>query len=255
MINSSLIQPDWPCPKNVRAVISTRRGGTSGGPFASLNLGDHVGDAEAAVAENRRRFASHMGAKIFWLSQVHGVQIISLETEQGSTPAPIADGAISQTPGIACCVMTADCLPLLLCNRAGTTVAAIHCGWKGLASGIVAKAVAAFPCPAEQLLAYLGPAISQQAFEVGADVVSAFREAGKRRVYSDDPLTAFKAHQQDTGKYWADLYGLARMELQGLGLDHISGGDFCTFTDSERFYSYRREGVTGRMASAIWLTA
>ena len=239
---SDLLAPDWPAPANVRACVTTRAGGVSQVPFDSFNLGDHVGDDPAAVAENRRRLQALLGCRPAWLSQVHGVAVVEADPAQVAE----ADASWSATPGIACTIMTADCLPVLLCDRAGSRVAGAHAGWRGLAAGVLEASVAALGCPADQVLVWLGPAIGPQAFEVGGEVREAFvalhAEAAEAFVPSVNP-----------GRYMADLYRLARIRLAAIGVSAVYGGGLCTFGDAERFYSYRRAPRTGRLASLIWL--
>lgn len=243
---ASLIQPDWPAPASVRALSTTRIGGFSQAPYDSFNLGDHVGDGPAAVADNRARLQQSLGGGVRcqWLHQVHGVEVATA-ADDGRVPE--ADAAVSRDANIACLVMTADCLPVLFCDRAGSRVAAAHAGWRGLAAGVLETTMAALDCPAEQLLVWLGPAIGPQAFVVGTEVREQFCDS--------DPAaaTAFSAHPLEAGKWLADLYQLARLQLQRAGITAIYGGDFCTYSDQQRFFSYRRDGVTGRMASLIWL--
>lgn len=244
--SASLIQPDWPAPASVRALSTTRIGGFSQAPYDSFNLGDHVGDGSAAVADNRARLQQSLGGGVRcqWLHQVHGVEVVTA-ADDGRVPE--ADAAVSRDANIACLVMTADCLPVLFCDRAGSRVAAAHAGWRGLAAGVLETTMAALDCPAEQLLVWLGPAIGPQAFVVGTEVREQFCDS--------DPAaaTAFSAHPLEAGKWLADLYQLARLRLQRAGITAIYGGDFCTYSDQQRFFSYRRDGVTGRMASLIWL--
>jgi polyphenol oxidase len=246
MLESTLLLiPDWPAPDNVRAVCSTRKGGCSDGVYASMNLGEHVADAAEHVAQNRLRFQqlAKMPASPVWLQQVHGTQVLRL---QRNTPDnEPADAAVTTVQGAVCSVMTADCLPLLLCDSAGSQVAAVHAGWRGLCNGIIEHTLAHFVRPAE-VLAYLGPAISQSAFEVGAEVRTAFIR------HSAAAAHAFEAGAD--GKWQADLYLLARQRLMQCGVRQIYGGNYCTYQQSELFFSYRRDGQTGRMASAIWLT-
>jgi YfiH family protein len=239
-----LIVPDWPAPVTVRAVSTTRQGGVSPLPYASLNLAEHVGDDPACVAENRRRLAAmlNLAAKPAWLEQVHGTTVVAAET----VLAPVAaDAAFTRKPGLPCVVMTADCLPVLLCDRAGTVVAAAHAGWRGLASGVIAATVARLATPPMELLVWLGPAIGPDAFEVGEEVRAAFLalDAGNADCFRPSPA----------GRWLADLYELARRQLRGLGVSAIYGGEFCTFGEPERFFSYRREHRTGRIATLIWL--
>ncbi|HOW75225.1 MAG TPA: peptidoglycan editing factor PgeF [Candidatus Competibacteraceae bacterium] len=238
------IIPDWPAPVTVRAVSTTRYGGISPPPYASFNLAEHVGDDPAHIAENRRRLAAMAGFPIepAWLKQVHGTTVVDAET--ALTPVA-ADAAFTRRPGRPCVVMTADCLPVLFCDRAGTVVAAAHAGWRGLAGGVIAATVARMGVRPAELLAWLGPAIGPDAFEVGEEVLAAFLalDAGNAGCFRPSPA----------GCWLADLYELARRQLRGLGIAAIYGGDYCTFSEPERFFSYRRENRTGRMATLIWL--
>lgn len=240
-----LLRPDWPAPANVHAVCSTRLGGCSIGPFAGLNLGSHVGDDPAKVAHNRQQFqqAAAMPNAPIWLNQVHGVTVATLthNSQSGIT----ADVAISREPDIVATVMTADCLPLLLCDITGTQVAAVHAGWRGLCDGVIEATLASFTSGAA-VLAYLGPAISQAAFEVGTEVRAAF--------ITHDPSAAKAFIPGKAGKYHADLYQLARQRLAACGVSQVYGGDYCTYQQRELFFSYRSDGQTGRMASSIWLS-
>ena len=241
--------PDWPVPKNVCAIQTTRRGGHSTGVYASLNLGDHVGDNPSAVAANRQFVTRSIGSDILWLNQVHGTRVVEFGNAAASvkgTP-PEADAAFCRQPYRACAVMTADCLPVLFCDEAGSVVAAAHAGWRGLLAGVLEATLNAMAIPGEQILAYLGPAIGPTAFEVGNDVRDAFiRES----VASE---SAFRPGRD--GKWLADLYALARQRLIAQGVRQIYGGEFCTVADAEHFFSYRRDGRCGRMASVIWLGA
>ena len=236
-----LLIPDWPVPARVRAVVTTRAGGVSAVPFDALNLGDHVGDEPAAVAENRRRLQALLGCRAAWLSQVHGVSVVEADPAQVAE----ADACWSATPGVACTSMTADCLPVLFCDRDGTRVAAAHAGWRGLAAGVLEATVAALGCPADQVLAWLGPAIGPQAFEVGAEVREAF-VAGHA-----EAQRAF-VPSANAGKFMADLYALARIRLAASGVTAVYGGGLDTFSDP-RFFSYRRAARTGRFASLVWI--
>ena len=233
--------PHWPAPAGVRAYTTTRAGGVSAGAYAAMKLAAHVGDDPAAVEENRRRLSTHLPAEPLWLNQVHGNRVVDAASALTGIEA---DAAISRQPGVVCAVLTADCLPVLLCDESGTVVAAAHAGWRGLAGGVVEAAVRATNEPPARLLAWLGPAIGPQAFEVGAEVRAAFL------AHSPDAAAAFAA--QENGKWLADLYRLAELRLHGLGVERVFGGGFCTFNEAERFYSYRREKATGRMASLIW---
>ncbi|MFT5084621.1 MAG: YfiH family protein [Lentisphaeria bacterium] len=245
-----MLTPQWPSPDNIRSLITTRTGGVSLAPYANFNLGEHVGDASASVSLNRGNLESYVGAKIEWLTQVHGTQVADLSGDPCIEVA--GDSAITRERRRVCAVMAADCLPILLCDDKGEQVAAVHAGWRGLAAGIVEQTLARFEQRPERIYAYLGPAISQTHFEVGEDVVEAFLAAEKERPYSEPSAKAFKRGSGE-GKFFADIYGLARAELNGAGIKGVYGGDYCTYSDRVRFYSYRRDGVTGRMASLIWL--
>lgn len=257
---ASLWEAEWPAPARVATAITTRLGGASGGFYAYNNLGLHVGDKPEHVTCNRRQLAQITGVSHWqWLQQVHGTQIVP--AQRNGAPL-VADGSYTRSEGLACVVLTADCLPVLLCNQEGTQVAAVHAGWRGLAAGVVAHAVATFDDPPDQLLAYLAPAISQRHFEVDQPVLTAFepmkQELRQQEVDSDDNQrwqSLFEPVTHKPGHYRVDLYGLARWQLQGMGVHNIWGGHTCTFADEHNFYSYRRDGVTGRFASAVWLKA
>jgi YfiH family protein len=239
------IVPDWPAPARVQAAATLRTGGVSEGPFASLNLGTHVGDAAAAVAENRRllKAALQLPAEPAWLNQVHGTSVVVANSQN---PPPRADASVAHGPGQVCVVMTADCLPVLFCDRAGTRVAAAHAGWRGLAGGVLGATIRALDVPPSQLLAWLGPAIEQEAFEVGGEVREQFLalDAGNS--------AAFQSNARD--RWQADLYQLARNELARLGVNDVHGGDLRVYADEKRFFSYRRNPRTGRMGTLIWLS-
>lgn len=241
------IAPDWPALPQVRACTTTRSGGMSDYPFDSLNLADHVGDDPIRVAANRRRLEELLGlpAPPAWLQQVHGVEVAHLTTSRLDSP-PRADAAITRERGVACAVLTADCLPVLLCDQQGTQVAAVHAGWRGLAEGVLEATVQAMAVSGDRLLAWLGPAIGAHAFEVGEEVRAAF--------YSRDPWCGDAFRPARDGHWGADLYALARRRLHTLGITAVYGGGWCTYSDARRFYSYRRDGETGRMASLIWLS-
>lgn len=245
------IDVDWPAPPTVRALATTRLGGHSAAPYASFNLGDHVGDDGSAVAANRRLLAEALpqGASVSWLSQVHGTTVV--EAAQGGPP-PLADAQWSRTKGVACAVLTADCLPVLLCSAAGDVVAAAHAGWRGLLAGVLEATVAAMDTQSASVLAWLGPAIGPAAFEVGEEVRDAFLAAATPSDVA--AITAcFVLVPARPGHYLADLPALARARLKGVGVTNVSGGNWCTHSDSERFFSFRRDGQTGRMASLILL--
>lgn len=241
MLNGWLV-PDWPAPANVRALATTRHGGVSVTPYASLNLGGHVGDDPLAVAANRARLREMLPSEPVWLNQVHGAGIVNAAQAEG---VPQADGSYSRKPGTVCAVLTADCLPVLLCDRAGTVVAAAHAGWRGLANGVVEAAVQSMAVDTGDILAWLGPAIGPEAFEVGGEVREAFMRL------APEAELAFQPHKD--GKWLADIFLLARQRLARVGVSRVFGGGECTCRDRERFYSYRREGATGRMGSLIWL--
>lgn len=245
------LTPNWPAPAHVRACITTRKGGVSTAPYASNNMGLHVGDAPAQVAQNRAALCAHLGLTKApqWLEQIHGIKVVDA-ADDGLVRT--ADGSFSQTLGQACVVMTADCLPILLCDAAGTQVAAVHCGWRSLAKGITASALDKFSGARADILAYLGPAISQPQFEVGVDVLEAFFESARSLVHADAIAKSFSAAQRPL-HFYADIYALARAELNALGVTQIYGGDYCSYTQADDFYSYRRDKITGRMASLIWL--
>ncbi|MEN2397891.1 peptidoglycan editing factor PgeF [Pseudomonas halotolerans] len=238
---SDWLIPDWPAPGWVKACVTTRTGGVSQAPFDSLNLGDHVGDEPAAVAENRRRLTDRLAIRPAWLQQVHGTAVVEADPARVAT----ADASWSATPGIACTAMTADCLPVLFCNRAGTRVAAAHAGWRGLANGVLEATLDRLEVPADEVLAWLGPAIGPQAFEVGPEVREAFVTQLPQAAQAFVP-------SHNAGKLLADIYALARLRLAARGVTAVYGGGQCTVTDP-RFFSYRRNPRTGRFASLIWL--
>jgi len=243
------IVPDWPAAPRVRAVCTTRHGGHSVGPHSSMNPAAHVGDDPDAVEANRQTL-QHMlqlPAPPCWLQQVHGTTVIDAAEVFENVEVPVADAAFCSQPGIACAVLTADCLPLLLCDRDGRQVAALHAGWRGLAAGVIEHTVEAMQQPGESLLAWLGPAIGPAVYQVGDEV---------REVFLNHDKQAQAAFQLDPEGGWkADLYRLARQRLAERGVTAVYGGDACSFSDAERFFSYRRDGVTGRMATLIWLQA
>ena len=244
-MHADWICPDWPAPSRVRAVSTTRGGGVSSGVYASLNLGQHVGDAPAAVMENRR----HLGASLRlqheprWLKQVHGINVAHLT---GRVPDSSADAAVTGVAGEVCVIMTADCLPVLFCDRSGTKVGAAHAGWRGLAAGVLEATVKAMGAEPGELLAWMGPAIGPKAYEVGDEVRQTF-------VASDPGAARAFAPGRVGGKWWCDLYMLARSRLEAVGAHHVYGGGFCTYTERERFFSFRRDGECGRMATLIWM--
>ena len=236
------IVPDWPAPAGVRALITTRAGGASRGAYAGLNLGLGSGDAAEDVARNRASLRQALPAEPLWLRQVHGTTVVEADSAQDH---PEADAALARMPGRVCAVLTADCLPLLLCDAQGTIVAAAHAGWRGLSSGVIEQTLRAMNRPPQTLLAYLGPAIGPAAYEVGMEVRAALIAA--------DPRAEAAFAPGRPGRFYADLYALARARLARGGVSRVFGGGFCTYSERERFYSYRRDGVTGRMASLIWM--
>lgn len=239
------IVPDWPAPAGVNAVTTTRRGGCSVPPFDSLNLATHVGDDPAAVDANRRTLveALVLPSEPAWLEQVHGVEVV--DAGGVTTPVP-ADASVAFGAGTVCAVQTADCMPVAFCHRSGGRVGVAHAGWRGLADGVLEATIAALDCPAADLMAWLGPAIGPRAFEVGEEVRAAFldRDAGAG--------TCFVRNER--GRWMADLYALARRRLARAGVEAVYGGGWCTFGESDRFFSYRRDGRTGRMATLIWIS-
>jgi len=237
------IIPDWPVAARVKALITTRAGGVSAGPYASFNLGLRTGDDPQAVASNRAALNSLLPEQPRWLRQVHGARVVEADA---LTDVSEADAAVARRPGTVCAVLVADCIPVLLADRAGTTVGIAHAGWRGLASGVVENTVRCMACDPRELRAYLGPGIGPAAFEVGDDVRQAFlaRDAGA--------AAAFTPHA--AGKWLADLFLLARRCLQRSGIGEIHGGTLCTYSDAHRFFSYRRNRATGRMAALIWRT-
>lgn len=251
--------PQWPAPATVRSFCSTRGGGLSAPPFDSLNLGDHVGDDPPAVAANRAAFARAIGARPVFLAQVHGTDVASLRED--TADRTVADGCVTRMPGVACTIMVADCLPVLFCDRAGTTVAAAHAGWRGLAgregAGILEQTLSAFAAAADigpgalgaQTLVWLGPCIGPLSFEVGPEVRDAF--------VAHDASAGCHFQPGRNGKWLADLAGLARQRLAARGITAVSGNDggedWCTVRDRSRFFSHRRDGHSGRFAAAVWL--
>ena len=245
--NNGFIYPDWPAPAGVNAVMTTRSGGVSSAPFDSMNLGDHVNDDPEAVSSNRALLVEQLAlpSPPVWLTQVHGVLAIDHDSASNGVEA---DAIVSHSSEQVCAIMTADCLPVLFCNRQGTAVAAAHAGWRGLESGVLESTIAGMQCDSKDILVWLGAAIGPDAFEVGPEVRDAFIEKHQQA------QRAFVT--QGNGKYLADIYELARIRLEtaGIALDNIYGGEWCTYTQSDLYFSYRRESQTGRMASLIWLS-
>ena len=261
----ALLYPDWPAPARVRAAFSLRDGGASGPPWASLNLGNHVGDDPAAVRENRRRLAAALDlpAEPCWLEQVHGTEVWrpgAAGPARAPAERPRADAIVVDEPGIVAAIMVADCIPVLFCDRDGTRVAAAHAGWRGLVAGVLETTVAAMGLPPSRLLAWLGPAIGPGRFEVGGEVRDAFVAAPDANAAADTEAAArvmrTAAHfRPGRGDRWmCDLTGLARDRLHALGVRAVTGGEWCTASDSARFFSHRREAPrTGRMAALVWI--
>jgi polyphenol oxidase len=242
-LNETFIFPDWPAPAGVKALQTTRLGGISAAPYDTLNLGLHVGDDPVRVNRNRQMLASCMPGEPVWMEQVHGTLVANADA---AACRVVADASIARQRGSVCVVMTADCLPVLLCDEAGTVVAAVHAGWRGLCDGVIEATVREMGVAPQQMMAWLGPAIGPQAFEVGEEVRAAFM------AHAADAALAFAPGAE--GKYLADIVLLARQRLTALGIARIYGGTFCTYQQKERFFSYRRDGATGRMGTFIWLT-
>jgi polyphenol oxidase len=241
------LMPRWLAPPNVRAAFTLRQGGVSVGPYASLNLGVHVGDDSAAVLENRRRVraALSLPGEPVWLEQVHGVEVLNLDVAPAMPPR--ADAVVTRTPGHVCAIQVADCMPVLFVAQSGEAVGAAHAGWRGLAGGVLEATVDAMGIEPARLIAWLGPAIGPAHFEVGDEVRAAFLNQNKQA------HAAFSKNAR--GRWQCDLYSLARLRLAAMGLHAIAGGEWCTYADSQRFFSFRRESQTGRMAALIWLEA
>lgn len=257
MDSAALVIPDWPgLPANVGAFGTTRRGGVSTGPYGDgaggggLNLGLHCGDVEAAVRENRAHLQALLPGRPAWISQVHGVDVVDAATVGPNQPVRVGDASIASAPGIVCAILTADCLPVLFADLGGKVVGAAHAGWRGLSGGVLGTTVAAMRAAgAGEITAWMGPAIGPQAFEVGPDVLDSFLAA----LPEHEVRAAFAPYPGRPGKYLADVYALARAMLARDGVTIVAGGNRCTATERDWFYSYRRDGVTGRQASLIWL--
>lgn len=276
LCESDIIRPDWDAPANVHALVTTRQGGVSQAPFDDFNIAEHVGDNARHVLTNRQLLAQMLPSQPLWLNQVHSNRVVNAST---ATARCDADGSYSTQTNIIPVVMTADCLPVLICNRQGNGVAALHAGWRGLAGGIlelgVEQLLAATQSEPHELLVWLGPAIGPEAFEVGEEVRQAFlalaaqqQSTGRDELYQalsycfkpalkemSISMSREKNVEKNIEKKWfADIYQLARVRLSLLGVENCSGGNYCTYNDQERFFSYRRDGTTGRMASLIWIT-
>ena len=246
----ALITPDWPAPANVRSLMTTRDGGVSTGPYASLNLGVHVQDDPIAVAENRARLRQTLPAEPIWLNQVHGTQAVQAESVRS---VPDADASFTREPNTVCAVLTADCLPVLFCARDGSVVAAAHAGWRGLAAGVLEATLAAMRVPPSEVTVWMGAAIGPDAFEVGGEVRATFIQSHPDAARAFVLVAQTRSAPASPDKWLANIYTLARIRLNSCGVTAVYGGGLCTYTDHARFYSYRREGKTGRMASLIWL--
>ena len=239
------LQAQWPAPSHIKTCITTRTDGFSIVPYDSFNLASHVGDDVINVNKNRQllRTQLKLPSEPCWLNQVHGTKVLRID--QPTSEVLEADGSFTRRKSIVCVVLTADCLPLLVCDKKGTTIATVHAGWRGLANGIIDRTIAALDIHPTQLFAWLGPAISQSNFEVGNEVKAIFSKLD----YQTD--AAFRANNE--GKWYLDIYRIAKANLQKLGVENIYGGDQCTFRQKEKYFSYRRDGTTGRMASLIWM--
>ncbi len=242
-ISAYLIQPDWPAPANVQAIQTTRVGGVGAGQYDSLNLGDHVNDDPIHVAKNRQLLSDVVPTEPVWLKQVHGTRVIDAAR---SGCIEQADASFTTQKNVVCVTLTADCLPILLCDQAGTVVASVHAGWRSLCDGVIEQTVAAMGVDKHMLLAWLGPAIGPSAFEVGAVVRDAFVRCDQQ---------AEKAFRRHGDKWLGDLYSIAKQRLNTLGVTDIYGEVMCTYSNPDRFFSYRRDGDTGRMASMVWIAA
>lgn len=239
----SLIIPSWSAPANVHAIQTTRLGGVSLAPYDSLNLGNHVQDNPHHVARNRQLLNSIVPTEPVWLNQTHGVRVIDAAL---SGCIEDADASFTTNTNVVCVMMTADCLPLLLCDKAGTIVAAVHAGWRSLCGGVIESTINTMPVSASELLAWLGPAIGPDVFEVDADVRAQFIKKDKRAESAFKPVG---------DKWLGDLYAIAKQRLHALGVMNVYGETLCTYSNPAQFFSFRRDGETGRMATMIWLTA
>ncbi|WP_406828939.1 peptidoglycan editing factor PgeF [Microbulbifer sp. ARAS458-1] len=245
------LKPDWPAPANVHAAVTLRHGGHSEGEYTGFNLGDHVGDLPEAVATNRDQLQRELSLpnNPQWLEQIHSDKAV---VARADGKVLTADASFTREPGIVCAVLTADCLPLLICNRDGTEVAAIHAGWRGLAGGIIRETIDAMQSDPRDLLVWLGPAIGPESFECGVDVLEAAFESALSESHAEAIAQCFVPHSKKPLHFLADIYALGRAELAELGVAEVFGGDRCTVTEPSEFFSYRRDGNTGRMASLIW---
>jgi YfiH family protein len=249
------IKPHWPAPATIHSLVTTRQGGVSSSPYDSLNLGDHVGDQPSQVIANRQILRNQLPTEPIWLKQTHGIEVSTPDSRSHHASNPVvADAAVTNIPDEVLVIMSADCLPVLFSNADGTVIGAAHAGWRGLCDGILENTASeilmlANQSSAKDLIAWMGPAIGPESFEVGEDVVGCFQETGLH-----DLQKCFLPIAKKPGKYLADIYQLARDRLKKVGVNAIFGGDLCTVTDGERFFSYRRDGATGRFASLIWIS-
>jgi len=244
-----LITPDWPAPSQVRAIVTTRKGGYSVSPYDSFNLGEYTDDDVKAVRLNRRKLEAHIGIpNIRWIKQVHGVDVIDVYKSDSSNTLE-ADGCYTESVNQVCAIVTADCLPILICNREGSRVAALHAGWRGLANGIIETGLNRSGIPPEDALVWFGPSIGVEAYQVGEDLRQVFMSTGR---YTDEAIYSNFVSSGDN-KYMCNLIGLARAELATLGVKDVYGGNHCTYSEPGSFYSYRRDGDTGRFASLVWI--
>jgi len=260
LLKNKIIQPDWEAPVNVKSLVTTRCDGYSKAPFDSFNLGAHVEDNNDNVRKNRQRLAELLPSEPIWLNQVHSDLVVDAGKTISGTDA---DGSYTTQANVVSVVLTADCLPVLVCTRQGDGVAALHAGWRGLANGIleqgIEKLLAATKRRPEDLLVWLGPAIGPENFEVGEDVRQSFLQQSMQNSHYytqiEQCFTPSKNTSDEKNKWFADIYQLARIRLSLMGVENCSGGNYCTYNDKEKFYSYRRDGKTGRMASLIWLVS
>ncbi|NKB34291.1 MAG: peptidoglycan editing factor PgeF [Pseudomonadales bacterium] len=252
MSDQRFLNADWPAPRNVHAMVTTRSGGISESPYASFNLANHVGDNPLAVAGNRDLLREDLPPRISyqWLDQIHGADVITIESAGHKISA---DGLVSSESGVACCVLTADCLPMLFSNKQGTEIAAVHGGWRGLHGGILENAVNAMESDSADILVWLGPAIGPCHYEVGSEIKQKFLENSASESHIETIEQSFTASTKE-GKFQFDLYQFAKLQLALLGVTEVYGGGQCTHCDDMTFYSYRRDGATGRMASIIYFT-
>ncbi|HEY8570202.1 peptidoglycan editing factor PgeF [Microbulbifer sp.] len=245
------LKPDWPAPAKVHAFVTLRRDGHSSGGYEAFNLADHVGDSPEAVASNRAQLKQELNlpSEPQWLEQIHSDKAVVAHSDG---MVRTADASYTSEAGVVCAVMTADCLPLLVCNRDGAEVAAIHAGWRGLTGGVIRETIRAMASAPEDLLVWLGPAIGPKAFECGVDVLEAAFESSMSETHAEAIAKCFVPHSKKPLHFLADIYALGRAELAELGVTQVFGGDRCTVSEDSEFFSYRRDRDTGRMASLIW---